>query len=126
MHMLGTVIFNLQRLVTWLLTIMSNAMTSIQKQLSKITGVLADLKIQYALQLNLSSLLALIMSNINRLRVSLTIVEQSIKAVLITVKQTLIQIGSLLLTTVRQMLQLVLQVLQQSKDRLVELIKSER
>ena len=124
--MLGTVIFNLQRLVTWLLTIMSNAMTSIQKQLSKITGVLADLKIQYALQLNLSSLLALIMSNINRLRVSLTIVEQSIKAVLITVKQTLIQIGSLLLTTVRQMLQLVLQVLQQSKDRLVELIKSER
>ena len=126
MHMLGTVIFNLQRLVTWLLTIMSNAMTSIQKQLSKITGVLADLKIQYALQLNLSSLLALIMSNINRLRVSLTIVEQSIKAVLITVKQTLIQIGSLLLTTVRQMLQLVLQVLQQSNDRLVELIKSER
>lgn len=126
MHMLGTVISNLQRLVTWLLTIMCNAMTLIRTQLFKITGALADLKTQYALQLNLSFLRVQIMSSISRLRVSLIIVEQSIKAVLITVKQTLIQIGLLLLTTVRQTLQRVRQVLQQSKDRLVALIKSER
>ena len=121
--MLGTVISNLRQLVISITTLMFNVMALIRQQLFKITGVLADLKIQYALQLNLSSLRAQIVSSISRLRVSLIIVEQSIKAVLITAKATVTQIGLLLLTTVRKILQLVRKVLLQSKDKLVAYIK---
>jgi hypothetical protein len=63
------------------------------------------------------------MSSFNRLRVSLIIVEQLIKAGLSTAKAKVIQIGLQLATTVRQTLQRVTIVLLQKKDRLVELIK---
>jgi hypothetical protein len=63
-------------------------------------------------------------SNTNLLRVSLTTAGQLIKAVLISVKAKAIQIGSHLLTTVRQISQAALTVFKQKKDKLVELIKS--
>lgn len=61
--------------------------------------------------------------NIKAWPVLLTTLVQSIKAVLTTAKQAVIQIGSLLQTTARQTLQLVSQCLQQSKDKLAGLTK---
>lgn len=61
--------------------------------------------------------------NIKACPVLLTTLVQSIKAVLTTAKQVVIQIGLLLQTTVRQMLQRVHLVLLQSKDKLVVSIK---
>ena len=124
--MLGIVISNLRQLATSIRTTMCNATTLIRTSLSKITGVLADLKTQFVGLLNQLFQVVQTTLNINRLRVSLIIVEQSIKAVLITAKATVTQIGLLLLTTVRKILQLVRKVLLQSKDKLVALIKSEQ
>ena len=122
--MLGTVLTPLLKKVT---SLISNVTTLTQQLLSNCTGVLTVIKTRFVASLtSLSSLLVQTTQNINRLRVSLIIVEQSIKAVLTIVRLKATQIGLLLLTTVRQTLQLVRQVLLQSKDRLVALIKSER
>ncbi len=122
--MLGTVLTRLHQKVT---SLISNVTTLTQQLLFKITGVLTAIKTRFVASLtSLSFLLVQTTQNINRLRVSLIIVEQSIKAVLTIVRLKATQIGLLLLTTVRQTLQLVRQVLLQSKDRLVALIKSER
>lgn len=61
--------------------------------------------------------------SINRFRANLITAGQLIKAGLTTVKAKVIQIGLQLLTTVRQISQLVRQALLQIKDKLVECIK---
>lgn len=121
--MLGTVISNLRLMASLVRTTMSNVTTLIQQSLSKIIGVLADLKTQFVALLNKSLQLALTILNIKRLRVSLIIVVELIKAELTTAKQKLTQIGLQLLTTVLKTLQLAKQVLLQSKDKLVAYIK---
>lgn len=80
---------------------------------------------QNAAKLYLLNLLRVqIGSNTNRFRVSLITAGQLIKAALTNAKASLIQIGLLLLTTVRQIRQHVLTALKQKKDKLVALIKS--
>lgn len=111
--MLGTVISNLQRLVTWSTTLMSNVMKSMQQRLSKITGVLLALKIQYV---NLLCQFALIAQKCKALVAQFTTLALSIKVALTTVKQTLTQIGSLLQTIVAQIRQLVTQAWKQGKS----------
>jgi hypothetical protein len=66
-------------------------------------------------------LLALTMSSFNLWRVNLIIVAQLIKAGLSTVKAKLIQIGLLLLKTVRQIRQLVITAYKKSKDLVVKI-----
>jgi hypothetical protein len=65
-------------------------------------------------------------SNINLLRVNLITVGQLIKAALISVKVNLLQIGSLLLTTARQIRQLVPTAQSPRKGKPVGITKSAR
>jgi hypothetical protein len=109
MLMLGTVLTHLREKVG---LVISSVMKLIQHLLLKLTGVLTAIKILFAGNLtNLSLHLALIVQKFKALLASLTTVALLIKAVCTIVRQTLTQIGSLLLTTAHQILQLVLQAL---------------
>lgn len=108
MRLLGIVQFNLQRLGSLMTTVISSVMGLMLKPLSGTIGVLGKLKTQYAHLWLLNSLRVQTGLKTNRLVVNLITVEQLIKQELTTAKQTLIQIGSQLVTIVRQTLQHVL------------------
>ena len=72
---------------------------------------------------NLCSQLVQTVLNINRFRVNLITAVQLIKAALINAQVKVLQIGSRLVTTVRQISQRVATMLLQKKDKLVECIK---
>ena len=111
--MLGTVLTRLQAKVT---SVISYVTTLTQQLLSKIIGVLTEIKTRFADSLtSLSFLLAQTEQKFKALVVNLTTQVSLIKVALTTVKATLTQIGLLLLTTVRQTHQLVLKLLKKGK-----------
>lgn len=118
--MLDTVLTRLQVKVT---SVISNVMILTKHSLSKLIGVLIE--IQTLFVDSLTSLLSLCAQTLQKFRALLAqLINQvlSIKAVLITAKQTLIQTGSQLLTIARQTLQRAATVIKKSKD-LVEKIR---
>ena len=121
--MLGTVISNLRQMVSLILTQMYNVTTLIRTSLSKLIGVLTELKTQFVVYLKQLFQCVQIESSINRFRALLTILASSIKAELLYAALKVTHLGLQLLITVRKMLQLALQVLLQTKDRLVAYIK---
>jgi hypothetical protein len=100
---------------TQLLPLVSNLLASITQAYQNVVNLL--LRLPQLVQTG---------SNINLLRVNLITVGQLIKAVLTSVKVNLLQIGSLLLTTARQIRQLVPTAQSPRKGKPVGITKSAR
>jgi len=122
MYTLGAVLTHLHQKAT---SLICNATALITKKLSELLGVLTALKTQLvALCQSLLSQLVKTVLKIKLLLVSLIILVQSIKQELINVKAKVLQIGSLLQTTVAQIRQLVPIAHKQKNDKPVEKTKS--
>lgn len=117
--MLDTV---LTRLRVKVISVISSATTLIHRLLYRLIGALTEIKTRSVGSLiSLLHLLVQIELRFKALLAQLTSLVLSIKAALITAKQTLIQIGSLLLTTVRQILQPVATAIKKSKGLVVKI-----
>jgi hypothetical protein len=107
MRMLGTV---LTRLLAKVTSVISTVQAFLTKKLSKLLGVLTNLKTQYAvLQLQLSQLV-LQLQKVKLLLVPFITLAVSTKVALISVLRNLGALGKQLATTARQILQLVTQL----------------
>lgn len=122
MYMLGAVLTHLLEKAT---SLICNATALITKKLLGLLGVLtAQMTQLVALCQSLSSQLVKTVLKIKVLLASLIILGQSIKLELINVKAKVLQIGSLLQTTVAQIRQLVPIAQKQKNDKPVEKTKS--
>lgn len=102
MHIVTQALGRLMALFTKVYTsVMALLLNRVKPWLVNFTQIYRSVQHQYLLNL----LRVQTLSSFNHLRVSLTTAAQLIKAALISVKQTLIQTGSQLVTTVRQILQ---------------------
>ena len=117
MQILGQITALFSQAYVWTKTQLSTPVSNLLARFTRISQSVRNLHLLNLLrvQTGLST---------NRLIVNLITAEQSIKAALIYVQAKLTPLGQLLPTTVLQMPQRALLLVQQTKDKLVALIKS--